>query len=444
MAIGFLRVSECGAKSAIKFQYDTREGRYKNGGEDFVAKGSQSLPAWAEADPAAFWKAADKFEKGNKCKAMIIALPKELKNKELENLARDACEKLFPGHALTWAIHRPKGRLSGEDNPHLHVMICERLIDPSRPNLPPEQYFKKTRTRKDGSKSGGYAKDVTMTKTDRRKWLDLTKAAWEKVANKHLEMAASKAAVKFKKYPKKRRSIHLGPNVMIRMIKGQETKLGTRWFDNQISAKMQRRAKDIDEKERRFGDTSVMQEMWVLLRHPLSNKNREKLRKSFRNKNIAKMRNEYFGNYEHFNTLLQWTNQSSATELRENINQLNNLAKWGKKKGLGNGIITYRGKWRNTFAMLRKKLEEMDETEARVEAYQRKKAQEAVERKRKEKEAAERTEETVTKKEVQITEKKPALQQQEKTPIQVQPKPRQQTVRVLVHKRESRGRGRSR
>lgn len=186
MAIGYYHCEERQDRSAEQYEYNTRTGKYEGKGkEDLVCSGNNNLPTWAVDDPKKFWVANDKFEKGTKGKSIIIALPNEMTTDELKQLMKRTVDTLYPDHAVSWAIHDSVG-VSGVRNKHAHIQVCERLIDRSRPEPTPEQYFKKTRTRKDGTVSGGYKKDTQMTGKDRQKWLDQSKKQWVKLCNEEI------------------------------------------------------------------------------------------------------------------------------------------------------------------------------------------------------------------------------------------------------------------
>ena len=452
MAIAFFRVNERSQNAASKYDYDTRTGRYEGG--DLVASGAQNLPSWAQELPRGFWVEADKNEKGNKCKTIIIALPQELNNDELKSLAQEACAQLFQGHATTWAIHRPKGRLSGEDNPHLHVMVCERLIDSSRPDLAPEQYFKKTRTRKDGTLSGGYAKDTRMTKTDRRQWLQETKEAWEAIANRHLQQHADRknrhrdfgeeeqaAQLHFParemEQKKRKKSIHLGPKVMVRMLKGQPTKIGARWIDQSVTPIMQELGRAYD--RAKIDNTTGVEPwhyIWACMRHPQNKEKRRRMLIDYRMQDAEGIEPD------RIRWDMQHADDAAAEALRPQIKQLRKLAQWGRENNVGDGILHFYGRWRKDFAELADHLIAIDvrrakeaERKAREKARaERQAAWEEAERKEKEiaaRKAKEKAEE----------ERKALQQKAQQTP---RPAVRNPKPEVIVVHYESRGRGRSR
>ena len=94
--------------------------------------------------------------------------------------------KNFKDYPCTYAIHDSK---NGE-NPHVHIMFSERKRVDTREEPSREQFFKKSRTRKDGTVSGGYAKDTKITKgAGRKQWLLDLRKDWEYGQNIYLERA---------------------------------------------------------------------------------------------------------------------------------------------------------------------------------------------------------------------------------------------------------------
>jgi len=110
--------------------YVARKGFHSKRG-DLVVSGHGNLPAWAEEDPAALWKAAEKFERKNGAvyREAIIALPNELTMVQNQVLVADLVSKLAPGKPHQLAIHAPTSSLEGEVIPHLHLMISDRVDD---------------------------------------------------------------------------------------------------------------------------------------------------------------------------------------------------------------------------------------------------------------------------------------------------------------------------
>jgi len=235
------------------YDYITRSGKYK-GKDDLLEYGSENMPDWATRSPRRLWTTADKYEVNiktpktkkeqkylrSKCKSLIIALPTEMSDYQLKIYTKKILKKLFPGHAYTYAIHRPRsgGKLSGNDNPHVHVMLCTRLIDNDRPNLPPDQYFQKGKTCKNGRVTGGYRKDPAM----RKQWLAGIKKQYAELMNQALKeitrdyvwgIAINAPKVEFKK--SKNGSIHLGVKAVARAIANKQSKKLQYYIDHTLA-----------------------------------------------------------------------------------------------------------------------------------------------------------------------------------------------------------------
>lgn len=175
------------------FAYVSREGKYAKGTkkEDLIAKESRNLPSWARQNPGDFWhECKEGFKK------IELALPRELSRVDQIVLVRRFCEETFGSDfAHSWAIHENTGTLSGERNPHAHILFSERKIEHDRAEPGREEYFKKSRTRKDGSVSGGYRKSKEITGKQRREWLLKIRKKWEKIQNRALQIAGQSARV---------------------------------------------------------------------------------------------------------------------------------------------------------------------------------------------------------------------------------------------------------
>ena len=91
------------------------------------------MPSFAEKRPDLFWEAAHVYERKNARTAtsLVIALPKELSVQQRIELSealikKFTCEFNFP---YTAAIHNHAGEIGRQDQPHLHLMYCERSVD---------------------------------------------------------------------------------------------------------------------------------------------------------------------------------------------------------------------------------------------------------------------------------------------------------------------------
>lgn len=75
-----------------------------------------NLPAWAQADPLAFWRAADAHERANGAvyREIEVALPRELTPAQRRDLMHEFIEThLGPRHAYTLAIYNLPAALDG-------------------------------------------------------------------------------------------------------------------------------------------------------------------------------------------------------------------------------------------------------------------------------------------------------------------------------------------
>ena len=244
MAIEYLRNSTHHGKSAQLANYILRKGQFSEK-EDFICGGEGNLPSWAK-DSNDFWNAADasemrnqnarkerngKTEKDQKRhdeagKHIIIALPKEFNNKELSEMAQELAEKIAGNdHAYTYGVHINKGVLSDEKNPHLHLFLCTRKIDEKRQEPTREDYFRKTRSCKDGTVNGGYHKDDEIVGSHRTKWTAEKKAEFEKICNQYIEKHNERTGENVRKInfksKKGSKSEHLGNKAISRKLQGR-------------------------------------------------------------------------------------------------------------------------------------------------------------------------------------------------------------------------------
>lgn len=110
--------------------YVARDGFHGERG-DLVGTGHGNLPSWANDNPAAMWKAGEKYERRNGAvyREAIIALPNELSPEQNRALVDELVSKLAMGKPHQFAIHAPKSSLEGKVIPHVHLMTSDRLDD---------------------------------------------------------------------------------------------------------------------------------------------------------------------------------------------------------------------------------------------------------------------------------------------------------------------------
>lgn len=132
------------------FHYLTRTAHFENQKDneklEFMRYGN--MPKWAENQPKLFWKSADQFEiaRGRTSSTLTIALPKELIPEQRAELVQKLIDQ-FAGQyqfPYTAVIHNHPSEITGEDQPHLHLMYSERTISDDI-ERPPEQFFKQYR-----------------------------------------------------------------------------------------------------------------------------------------------------------------------------------------------------------------------------------------------------------------------------------------------------------
>ena len=110
--------------------YIARQGSHSNR-DDLIASGHCNLPKWSNNEPKTFWRAAERGERKNGAvyREAVIALPNELNTQQNMALVEDLISKLAPGRPCQHAIHAPTSSLEGELNPHLHLLMSDRLDD---------------------------------------------------------------------------------------------------------------------------------------------------------------------------------------------------------------------------------------------------------------------------------------------------------------------------
>ena len=184
-------------KATPHAEYITREGKYAQRleqGEKLEATESGNMPEWAQADPMAFWKAADQYERKNGYvyREHEIALPRELNAEQRAELVREwVRQELGERHAYTWAIHN-KTALDGGEQPHVHLMFSERTNDGIQRD--PSQYFKRYNP-KHPERGGAKKHSEQGTYTERAEALKALRGRWESLHNAHIDRYISKTTI---------------------------------------------------------------------------------------------------------------------------------------------------------------------------------------------------------------------------------------------------------
>lgn len=181
---------KAGAKgSALNHaDYISRSGDYKKykSREDLEFSSSGNMPSWAKKNPSELWKAADEFERknGTAYREIEIALPRELTREQRIELVEDFVQKeLGDRHAYQYAIHNPPGAIDGKEQPHAHIMFCERINDGIERD--PQQFFKRANS-KSPERGGAKKASTPQTPQERKAALVALRSRWADVQNEHL------------------------------------------------------------------------------------------------------------------------------------------------------------------------------------------------------------------------------------------------------------------
>lgn len=136
--------------------YITRQGKH-HAREDLIASGHRNMPVWATDEPMYFWRAGDKYERENGAvyREHEIALPGELTPDQQLELAADLIHYLAGNKPHQWAVHASISALEGRVNPHLHLMVSDRMDDGI--DRPPELTFRRHNSKH--PEQGGRRKD---------------------------------------------------------------------------------------------------------------------------------------------------------------------------------------------------------------------------------------------------------------------------------------------
>jgi len=185
-----------------RFHYITRTAHYENHKDNIHEKveyvKSGNMPDFAENRPDLFWQAAHDHERKNARTAasQIIALPKELSVQQRIKLSEKIVEKFtsefnFP---YTFAIHNHKGEIGEKDQPHLHIMYCERSVDEHSRTA--EQFF--SRYNNDKPELGGAKKVTPDVRGKGKTIINEMRVDVEVIINEYLENHAPTKLVKIK------------------------------------------------------------------------------------------------------------------------------------------------------------------------------------------------------------------------------------------------------
>jgi hypothetical protein len=147
--------------AANHLAYITRDGHYA-ARNDLITTGHGNMPSFAIDNPMLLWKASDKHERknGSIFHSYTVSLPNVLTVDQLIELAWQQSRQLAGPKPFQFALHLSRSSLQERPNPHVHIVICDRLPDGIERS--PEQMFKRynpTHPEKGGCRkdSGGKA-----------------------------------------------------------------------------------------------------------------------------------------------------------------------------------------------------------------------------------------------------------------------------------------------
>ncbi len=220
-----------GQSAAAKIDYIWRQGPYRRDhAEQVQHMASGNMPAWAEANPAAYWRAADTHERmnGTLFREVEFALPIELAEASRVVLAERFARELSGDHNLPWSLAIHAGR--DATNPHCHLVLSERRHDGH--DRTAETWFRRAAAparrglERPDPASGGALKVSLRGKA----WLAETRARWARAANKALEAAGDAARIDHRSYAAQGLDLvpgqHVGPHVAAMHLRGIRTERG--------------------------------------------------------------------------------------------------------------------------------------------------------------------------------------------------------------------------
>ena len=205
-------------KAGPHADYISRSGRYAwyaEKGETLEASATGNMPAWAAADPAVFWTAADAHERVNGAayREHEIALPRELTPDQRRALVEEwVQQELGERHAYQWAIHTPTAA-DGGAQPHAHIMFSTREQDGIQRD--PEQFFRRYNPKnpeKGGCRKAWSGRDLETVREETK----ALRLRWEQTCNRALERAGHDERIDMRSYAERGLNVvperHYGPD----------------------------------------------------------------------------------------------------------------------------------------------------------------------------------------------------------------------------------------
>ena len=185
-----------------RFRYITRTAQYANRNDhenevvEYVKSGN--MPSFCKDRPDQFWEAAELYERknGRTATSLVLALPKELSVEQRIELVEKIVQEVtgeynFP---YTVAIHNHPSEITGEDQPHLHLMYSERSVDEH--DRTADQFFKRYNDKH--PENGGAQKITADVRGEGKDLVNLIRASGEVLINESLEQHAPTKIVKVK------------------------------------------------------------------------------------------------------------------------------------------------------------------------------------------------------------------------------------------------------
>lgn len=175
------------------FHYLTRTAHFANhkDGEELEFVKSGNMPSWAKKNPGDFWGSSDKYEisRGRTATILTIALPKELSKKQRAELVESFIQEFADKHQFpyTAAVHTHESTLTGEEQPHLHLMYSERSLSDGI-ERPAEQFFKQYRPK--NPKTGGAPKITANALGQGKNQIRVFRQTTEQIINESLQRYA--------------------------------------------------------------------------------------------------------------------------------------------------------------------------------------------------------------------------------------------------------------
>ena len=185
-----------------RFRYITRTAQYANRNDhenevvEYVKSGN--MPSFCKDRPDQFWQSAELYERknGRTATSLVLALPKELSVEQRIELVEKIVQEVTAEYNFpyTVAIHNHPSEITGEDQPHLHLMYSERSVDEH--DRTADQFFKRYNDKH--PENGGAQKITADVRGEGKDLVNLIRASGEVLINESLEQHAPTKIVKVK------------------------------------------------------------------------------------------------------------------------------------------------------------------------------------------------------------------------------------------------------